>query len=207
MHTDKPLKSPTSAPAAPTFLTVYLNDHLTGAGAGVRLSRRMAEQQRRTDAGRRRDLAALAGQIEEDQQSLRKIMRDLDVPVRRRREWMGRIAERAGLLKMNGRILSRSPLSDVMELEAMLLGVKGKAACWRALRTLADTEPRLDASDVDRLLARADAQARTLEDLRRRRAAEVFAAELAGGTSDASGRSTGPDTRAGRLGSGRPAHP
>ncbi|MFE9629427.1 hypothetical protein [Streptomyces sp. NPDC006463] len=61
----------------------------------------------------------------------------------------------------------------------MLLGVEGKAACWRALRALAATDTRLDASDLDRLLARADAQTRTLEDLRRRRAAEVLTAELA----------------------------
>ncbi|MFB7462674.1 hypothetical protein ACFCZ1_04035 [Streptomyces sp. NPDC056224] len=172
MHDAKPLTTP-----VPSLLTVYLNDHLTGSGAGVRLIHRIAERHRGTDSGP--ELAALAGQIEEDQDSLRRIMGDLDVPVRRLREVIGRIGEKAGRLKLNGRLLTRSPLSDVVEFEAMLLGVEGKAACWRALRAVAETDARLDAPDLDRLLARADAQTRTLDDLRRRRAAEVFTADLA----------------------------
>ncbi|MEV7443130.1 hypothetical protein AB0O22_18635 [Streptomyces sp. NPDC091204] len=168
------IKSP--AGPGPSFLTVYLNDHLVGSGAGVRLAGRIAKRHRHMEAGP--DLARIADQVEEDQQSLRGIMRDLDVPVRRVHEFVGRIGETAGRLKPNGRLVRRSPLSDVVELEAMLLGVEGKAACWRALRELAATDDRLDAPDLDRLLARADAQVRTLDGLRRRRAAEVFAAEL-----------------------------
>ncbi|MFD9371777.1 hypothetical protein ACFWA6_29345 [Streptomyces sp. NPDC060020] len=159
----------------PSFLTVYLNDHLTGSGAGVRLAGRLAKRHRHMAAGP--DLARIADQVEEDQQSLRGIMRDLGVPVRRVHEVVGRIGETAGRLKPNGRLVRRSPLSDVVELEMMLLGVEGKAACWRALRELAATDDRLDAPDLDRLLARADTQVRTLDGLRRRRAAEVFAAE------------------------------
>ncbi|MCX5613458.1 hypothetical protein OHB39_39065 [Streptomyces sp. NBC_00047] len=172
MYDDKPRTS-----SRPSLLTVYLNDHLTGSGAGVRLIYRIADRHR--PKGSWPELAALAGQIEEDQQSLRRIMHDLDVPVRRLREVVGRIGEKAGRLKPNGRLLSRSPLSDVLELEAMLLGVEGKAACWRALRALAATDTRLDASDLDRLLARADAQSRSLEDLRRCCAVEALTAEPA----------------------------
>ncbi|MFD4247575.1 hypothetical protein ACFWP3_39225 [Streptomyces sp. NPDC058525] len=165
----------TKPPADPgrSFLTVYLNDHLTGSGAGVRLARRIAKRHRRTDAGP--DLAKLANQIDEDQQSLRSVMRALGVPVRRVHEVAGLIGETVGRLKPNGRIVRRSPLSDVVELEMMLLGVEGKAACWRALRDLAATDERLDAPDLDRLLARADEQVRTLDDLRRRHATEAFA--------------------------------
>ncbi|WP_404953527.1 hypothetical protein [Streptomyces sp. 147326] len=170
----------TKSPAGPGpyFLTVYLNDHLTGSGAGVRLARRIAERHRRTDGGPA--LANLAEQIDEDQQSLRSVMRDLGVPVRRVREVAGRIGETLGRFKPNGTLVRRSPLSDVVELEMMLLGVEGKAACWRALRELAATDDRLYAPALDRLLARADEQVRTLDDLRQRRAAEVFAAELEG---------------------------
>ncbi|MFD6969578.1 hypothetical protein [Streptomyces sp. NPDC059979] len=164
------------AEPGPSFLTVYLNDHLTGSGAGVRLARRLARRHRRTDGGP--GLAELAKQIEEDQQSLRRVMGDVGVPARRVHEVVGRIGETAGRLKPNGRLVRRSPLSDVVELEMMLLGVEGKAACWRALRELAATDDRLDAPDLDRLLARADNQASMLDGLRRRRAAEVFSAEL-----------------------------
>jgi hypothetical protein len=61
----------------------------------------------------------------------------------------------AGRLKFNGRLLARSPLSDLEELELLLLGVEGKAAGWRTLRTLADTDTRLDAGRLDELISRA----------------------------------------------------
>ncbi|MFC8273307.1 hypothetical protein ACFUJR_12410 [Streptomyces sp. NPDC057271] len=167
------------------LLTVYLNDHLTGSAAGVRLIHRIADRQRRAGSGPVLD--ALARQIEEDQRSLRRIMHDLDVPVRPLREIVGRIGEKAGRLKLNGRLLSRSPLSDVLELEAMLIGVEGKAACWRALRALAEAETGsgLDGAQLDRLLTRAEEQSRTLDDIRRERSAEVFGAELAPPDADA----------------------
>ncbi|MFF9909954.1 hypothetical protein [Streptomyces sp. NPDC013457] len=185
------------------LLTVYLNDHLTGSAAGVRLIHRIADRQRRTGSGPVLD--ALARQIEEDQRSLRRIMRDLDVPVRPLREIVGRIGEKAGRLKLNGRLFSRSPLSDVLELEAMLIGVEGKAACWRALRALAETGSGPDGAQLDRLLTRAEEQSRALDAIRLERAAEVFGAELpspggeagAGSDADAEKRHAGSGSRTG----------
>jgi hypothetical protein len=55
------------------------------------------------------------------------------------------------------------------------LGIEGKAAGWRALRTVAAREPRLDGL-LDRLLARGGEQADTVEDLRLRAAAAAFTA-------------------------------
>jgi hypothetical protein len=46
------------------------------------------------------------------------------------------------------------------------LGVEGKAAGWRTLRTLADTDTRLDPARLDELISRARRQADLLEDLR-----------------------------------------
>ena len=46
------------------------------------------------------------------------------------------------------------------------LGVEGKAAGWRTLRTLADTDTRLDPGRLDELISRARRQADVLEDLR-----------------------------------------
>jgi hypothetical protein len=46
--------------------------------------------------------------------------------------------------------MRRSPLSDLIELEAMRTGVEGKAALWRALRALADSDSRLDCDELDR---------------------------------------------------------
>ena len=76
------------------------------------------------------------------------------------------MGEKAGRLKFNGRILSRSTLSDLEELELLRLGVEGKAAGWRTLRTLAGTDARLDADQLDELISRASSQADQLEELR-----------------------------------------
>jgi hypothetical protein len=85
--------------------------------------------------------------------------------------WAG---EKAGRVKLNGRLLARSPLSDLEELELLRLGVEGKAAGWRTLRLLADTDMRLDPEQLDELMSRARRQADQLEELRVRAAEQVI---------------------------------
>ncbi|WP_324617265.1 hypothetical protein [Streptomyces bicolor] len=113
-------------------------------------------------------MAPLAGEIAEDRASLLEIMRRLDIPVRHYKVYAGQVAERVARLKSNGRLVRRSPLSPLLELEALRLGVEGKTAGWQALRELADREERLDAHLLDDLLERARRQQSTLEELRRR---------------------------------------
>lgn len=153
-------------------LAIYLNDHLAGATAGTELVRRMAKSQ--SGATGDHELGVLAGEIAEDRQSLLDIMHRLGVPVRRYKVAAGWLGEKAGRLKTNGRVVRRSPLSPLLELESMRLGVEGKASGWRTLRELADSDRRLDAGRLDTLLDRARAQATRLEELRVRRAAELF---------------------------------
>jgi hypothetical protein len=81
-----------------------------------------------------------------------------------------------GRLKLNGTLLRRSPLSSVVELEAMHLGIEGKIDGWQALRQLADHEPRLDSSQLDELLARARQQSDGLQRLRLQAATTAFTA-------------------------------
>lgn len=102
------------------------------------------------------------------------VMAAADVPVRRWKSYAAWAVEKAGRLKLNGRVLRRSPLSSLVELEALRLGVEGKAAAWRTLRQLADHDRRLDAGRLDELLARARRQLDTLEELRVRTAAGIF---------------------------------
>jgi hypothetical protein len=160
-----------------TLLGIYLNDHLAGAVVGTNLARRLAANERewtKADV-----LGRLADEIAEDRATLLGMMSALDVPVRRYKTWVGWTAERVGRLKLNGRLLTRSPLSRVLELEAMRLGVEGKAAGWRTLRTRAETDDRLDADRLDTLIERANAQIDQLEKLRIEAAAEVFGGRLA----------------------------
>ena len=150
------------------LLGIYLNDHLAGATGGVELARRVAASRRREEAGDA--LRRFAADIAADRAALLEIMAALGVPVRAYKVCAGWIGEKAGRLKLNGRLLSRSPLSSLEELEIMRLGVTGKAAGWRTLRLLADTDPRLDRVRLDELIARADGQVGLLEDLRVRAA-------------------------------------
>ncbi|GGL93578.1 hypothetical protein GCM10010129_41800 [Streptomyces fumigatiscleroticus] len=159
-------------PTRTDLLGIYLNDHLTGSSVGVRRARYLAESERGTAIGDA--VRPVADEIAEDRASLVRIMRRLDVPVRRYKVVAGRLAEQFGRLKLNGRLVRRSPLSTVLELELLRLGVEGKAAAWRTLRLLADTDERLDAGHLDGLLERARRQADTLEELRRRAVGQVL---------------------------------
>lgn len=145
------------------LLGIYLNDHLAGATGGVELARRSAAAQR---SGQTRDvLRRLTAEIAEDRTALMEIMAALGVPARKYKVWAGWVGEKAGRLKPNGHLLSRSPLSELEELEIMMLGVQGKAAGWRTLRSLATEDKRLDAGRLDALLARAQRQVEELEGL------------------------------------------
>jgi hypothetical protein len=152
-------------------LGIYLNDHLAGATAGTELARRLAGVSQTQPGGQ--VLATLAAEVAEDRATLISIMSRLGVPTRRYKVLLGWLMEKAGRLKPNGHLLSRTELALLVELEAMLLGVHGKAAAWRTLRTRAESDPRLDAGRLDTLIDRAAKQLETLEALRTRTAADV----------------------------------
>jgi hypothetical protein len=154
------------------LLGIYLNDHLAGATGGLELARRTAGAHRGTGTGT--TLTRLATEIEEDREALLEIMAALDVPVRQYKVASAWVAEKVGRLKLNGRLLDRSPLSSLVEMEALQLGVEGKASLWRTLLLVAKDEQRLDSSPLDTLLYRASSQLETLEGMRMEAAAEVF---------------------------------
>jgi hypothetical protein len=164
----------------PDLLGIYLNDHLAGATGGTELARRAARVQRGSAAGD--ELMRLATEMAEDRAALRSMMATLGIPVRHYKTYAAWAAEKIGRLKLNGRVRGRSPLSSIVELEALRLIVEGTAAGWRTLRELAEHDGRLDAGRLDELLTRARRQASDLEQLRVGKAAEVF-----GGAKVASG--------------------
>ena len=164
-----------SRPAAYRVLGIYLNDHLAGATAGTELAHRVA----RTHDDER--LRRLAVEVAQDRAVLQDLMKALGVPVRVYKTAAAWIGEKAGRVKLNGHLVTRSPLSYLEELEIMRLGVEGKAAGWRTLRTLADTDTRLDQTRLDHLITAAERQSGLLEELRIQAAADLIAAEQATG--------------------------
>jgi hypothetical protein len=157
------------------LLAIYLNDHLAGSTAGRELARRPASSNRGTSYGP--FLRRLAVEIQQDRTSLLALMRKLDVAPDPLKVAGGWAMEKAGRLKLNGRLLSYSPYSRVVELEVLKLGVQGKLSLWLALREIQDTEPRLDGHLLQTLLERAEGQVEHIELHRLRATAEAFAAE------------------------------
>jgi hypothetical protein len=152
------------------LLDIYLQDHHAGATAGVELARRTAG----TNGGGpfAGELKTIAGEIEQDLASLERIMADLGVRQDRRKDVSAWIGEKLGRLKRNGTWLSYSPLSRVVELEGLVIGVTGKQALWEAL---ADSTGERFAADLEQLAKRARDQRRRLDELRRRAAQTAFA--------------------------------
>ena len=147
------------------LLGVYLNDHLAGSTVGLELARRMAASAE-PESESATVLRGLVAEIAEDRSALLAIMATLGIPVRGYKVFAAWAGEKLGRLKLNGHLLSRSPLSSLEETEILRLGVEGKAACWRTLRALASRDSRLDAGHLDELLARADRQSSALESRR-----------------------------------------
>ena len=152
------------------MLAIYLNDHLAGATAGRELAKRAAASNRGSGYGR--FLAGLAGELDEDRDSLLEIMRALGLRVDQLKVMGAWSAEMLGRLKLNGRLVGYSPLSRVVELEALSLGVHGKLALWRSLQAL---EPAgIDHAQLRDLEARAKRQLKRLEENRLRAVADAL---------------------------------
>ena len=162
---------------AGSAISTWRTDHLAGATAGAELARRVAGSAQ--DHEDHAVLRGFAAEVAQDRIALLNIMATLGIPVRTYKVYAGWIGEKAGRLKFNGRLFTRSPLSRLEELELLRLGVEGKAAGWRTLRVLANTDQRLEPARLDELMARARRQADLLEDLRVRAADQVISLERA----------------------------
>ena len=150
---------------ASKYLATYLNDHLAGATIGVELARRAASENAGTPLGE--FLSELAAEIAEDRVTLRGIMASLGVGADRKKVALGWLGEKLGRLKPNAQLRGYSPLSPLVELEALLLGIEGKRLLWRSLQAIAG-DHGLPAVRLDELVTRARGQRDRVE---RRRAA------------------------------------
>lgn len=158
-----PVPSAGKGPARQKILRVYLNDHLAGATAGVELVRRMVHEH--GDSAYGDELRELAAEIAQDRQALLRLMAQLGIRPRRYKVYGAWLGEKLGRVKPNGRLLRSSGLSVLVELEAMRMGVTGKALLWRALRGTAPADPDLDSIRLEELSQRAERQIRTLDSL------------------------------------------
>jgi hypothetical protein len=154
------------------LLAIYLNDHLAGATAGLELARRALKENRENDYGR--FLATLAQEIAQDRQTLIELMERLALPRSRVKAPAAWILEKIGRLKLNGRIRGYSPLSRLIEFEALAGGIEAKRALWLALLQIQSNDERLRDFGLESLADRADDQRERLEPHRLAAAAEAM---------------------------------
>jgi hypothetical protein len=161
------------APTPDRLLEIYVADHLAAATAGVELVRRAARSNAGSGTGD--VLAALRAEIEEDRRTLRRVVGELGFAASKPKEALAWTAEKLGRLKPNGRIRGYSPLSRVLELEALSVGIAGKQALWETLQRVPGIDSRLQHIDLGQLVERARRQRGDVEQARVQAAEEAFA--------------------------------
>jgi hypothetical protein len=154
------------------FLRIYLNDQLAMGVAWRELARRSARNNRNNPAGAA--LRNVATGIAEDVTKFRDIMRRLGVRTNPVKTGLAVLTERAGRVKLNGRLRSYSPLSRFEEVEILAMGIDGKKQLWTTLRDLAGLAERLPEIDFDELIDRAGRQRAELEPVRVAAGTEAF---------------------------------
>ncbi len=156
------------------YLKIYLNDHLMGSTTGVELVRRIADGHEGEELGT--FAAALAEEIEADRDALLDIMRTLDASRDQVKVAAGWIAEKVGRLKLNGELRGSSPLSPVVELEGLSMGIEGKRSLWVALAETEAVAALVGAERLRTLIERAERQREGVERHRHEAARRAFTA-------------------------------
>jgi hypothetical protein len=156
-------------------LAIYLKDHHAAGTAGRRLAERAAKNVS-PDVEGRDQLLRVATEIGADLGKLEEIMGSQGVPPSKVKDTLAVLFETLGRLKLNGRLRGRSRLSDVVELETLLIGITGKAALWQALgEALPDPE-----HSYETLIARARAQIEVVSRSRDSAARKTFGGRASG---------------------------
>jgi hypothetical protein len=143
------------------LLSIYLQDHLAGATLGVALARCAARSHANTHGGP--VLTQVAGDIEADRETLKRLMADLGVRPSRSKDAAAWLGERLARLKPSGRLSRGRAYHELHELETLSLGIAGKLGLWEALRIAEATDLRFN---LDQLEERARSQRQQVEELR-----------------------------------------
>lgn len=142
------------------YWETYLNDHRAGATAGTALVRRIWRSNRRTKWGP--IIEEVAESIERDLVVLEEVREAAGVSGGDLKRAAALLTERASRLKLNGHLLTYSPLSRVLELETLMSAVRGKQSLWVTLRSASPTHPEWSGFDFRALEKRGGEQLETL---------------------------------------------
>jgi hypothetical protein len=153
------------------YLAIYLRDHLASATGGIELARRLRRNEDETAVGPR--LGDILAEILQDRETLENVMAQLDISPSELKNTAAWIGEKFTRLKLNGRVMTRSPLSRIVELEGLIGGVAAKRSLWESLQAL-EARENLSSVDLESLIERADHQIERLRKLHREVAEQTF---------------------------------
>lgn len=143
-------------------LGTYLHDHLAGSNFATELLNDLRDQHVGEPLGQ--FAAAWLIVLEEERQVLRRIIDRVGSEPSALKEataWVGEKVSRFKLRRANS-----GEFGTFEALEALALGILGRAKLWRALAIIAPTDVRVRGVDFDALAARAQAQHEQVEERR-----------------------------------------
>jgi hypothetical protein len=153
-------------------LAAYLDSHLVGSSAGVRMFNAAKRTWSGTDAAS--VLASIERQVADERRELKELMHTLGY----RRSWFKAAAARLGAIV--GKVNPVNPqrtghgATGQLELELLQSALKGKECLWRTLLELGRTHPQLNRQRLSELLGLARKQQEAVADIMRRTAGSRF---------------------------------
>lgn len=136
------------------YRPIYLNDHLAVATLAVELAKRMLRENPGGELGE--CLRALVPQLVEDRAALIVVVRAQGAAPSALKSGGAWLGEKLGRLKPNGHLATYSPLSRLVELDALGAAVEAKRSLWLALQAAG-------IDGLDERIARAQEQRAQLE--------------------------------------------
>jgi hypothetical protein len=138
---------------------------------GVELARRLRSSNA-DDAVLAQPLKEICAEIEADRATLEQVMERLGIRRSRAKPAAAWVGEKLGRLKPNGQLTGYSPLSRLVELEFLSIGINGKMRLWLALEhTVGKTHTDFNFAQ---LAERAEHQRKQVETLHLEAAGRAF---------------------------------
>lgn len=155
-------------------LNTYLNDHLAGSSAAIRLGQRHVDREASSPFGA--VMRELLEEIRADREELERVMAAVGASANPVKQAGAIGAEVIANLRSKAPVVGAGSqeVARLEELEILSLGIEGKRLLWLVLGTRSN--PALGSFDFTALAKRAKAQRDRLEPWRREAAAEAFGA-------------------------------
>jgi hypothetical protein len=150
-------------------LHTYLNDHLAGSVAAIELLDDLIEHH--SEDRFAKTFCDLRDEIQDDQETLRNLIRKLGAKESAMRKAGAWLAEKFSRIKIGD---ADDSVELLQALEALALGITGKQLLWRSLVAVAPDYPALQGTDFSELGKRAQDQFERVETLRLEMAREAF---------------------------------